>query len=161
MPWFRKTTWIRWLIHRAYKICSCKSLLSDELNDILKLVSWNGFPKRMSTLLIKKFSPTDLTSTNQTDPANNNDETQQLPKTWVKLPFIGKRGKILVQQFKKILSRLRKSPGQLIVNWNTTNANFFLSCKDKTLKEYQSSVVNKIFCPGCLQSYIGKTDRCL
>ena len=48
-PWSRKTTWIRSLIDRAYKICSCKSLLSDELNNILKLTSWNGFPKRIRT----------------------------------------------------------------------------------------------------------------
>ena len=33
--------------------------------------------------------------------------------------------------------------------------------KDKTPKDFQSSVVYKISCPGCTKSYIGKTDRCL
>ena len=37
----------------------------------------------------------------------------------------------------------------------------FVSCKDKTPKEFQSSVVYKFYCPGCSKSSIGKTDRCL
>jgi predicted RNA-binding Zn-ribbon protein involved in translation (DUF1610 family) len=37
----------------------------------------------------------------------------------------------------------------------------FVSCKDKTPKEFQSSVVYKFSCPGCGKTYIGKTDRCL
>ena len=38
---------------------------------------------------------------------------------------------------------------------------FFVSCKDKTPEELQSSIVYKFSCPGCSKSYIGKTDRCL
>ena len=37
----------------------------------------------------------------------------------------------------------------------------FVSCKDKTPKEFQSSIVYKFSCPGCSKSYTGKTDRCL
>ena len=37
----------------------------------------------------------------------------------------------------------------------------FVSCKDKTPKEFQSSVVYKFLHPECAKAYIGKTDRCL
>ena len=83
------------------------------------------------------------------------------PKIWLRLPYIGKRGITLLQKFKKNLLRLIKRPCRLIVNWKTTTStNCFLSCKDKTPKEYQSSVVYSFSFPGCQQSYIGKTDRC-
>ena len=36
-----------------------------------------------------------------------------------------------------------------------------ISCKDKTPKEFLSSIVYTFSCPGCSKSYIGKTDRCL
>ena len=45
--------------------------------------------------------------------------------------------------------------------WDTTTTNTFVSNKDKTPKEFQSSVVYKFSRPGCSQSYIGKTDRCI
>ena len=55
-PWSRKTAWIRSLIHRAHKICSNTTLLTDEIQNIRKLMSWNGFTKRMPAQLIKAFS---------------------------------------------------------------------------------------------------------
>jgi predicted RNA-binding Zn-ribbon protein involved in translation (DUF1610 family) len=48
-----------------------------------------------------------------------------------------------------------------VINWKTINSNVFVSCKDKTPKTYQSSVVYEFTCPGCNSTYIGKTDRCL
>ena len=57
-PWSYKIAWVRSLVNRAYKICSNDSLLSDEiLNNIMKCMSWNGFPKRSATELIQKFTP--------------------------------------------------------------------------------------------------------
>jgi predicted RNA-binding Zn-ribbon protein involved in translation (DUF1610 family) len=52
-------------------------------------------------------------------------------------------------------------PNKFIVYWDTTTTGCFVSCKDKTPKEFQSSVVYKFSCPGCGKTYIGKTDRCL
>ena len=50
---------------------------------------------------------------------------------------------------------------RFIINWKTINSNVFVSCKGKTPKTYQSSVVYEFTCPGCNNRYIGKTDRCL
>ena len=81
--WTHKIAWIRSLVNRAFKICSCKSLLSDEINNILKFMSWNGFSKNLSAKLWKKLIPNSDTSnhvnSNQSD--TNTDRTNQLPKS--------------------------------------------------------------------------------
>ena len=52
LPGFRS------LINRAYKICNNDRLLSDEINNIMKFMSWNSFPKKkLATTLIQKFTP--------------------------------------------------------------------------------------------------------
>ena len=58
-PWYRKTAWLRALIHRAYKLCSNSEILSIELSEIYKFASWNGFPKRLTKNLLKQFAFTD------------------------------------------------------------------------------------------------------
>ena len=39
------------------KVCSNDSLLSDVINNIMRFMTWNGFPKRLATKLIQKFTP--------------------------------------------------------------------------------------------------------
>ena len=56
-PWSYKIAWVRSLINRAYKVCSNDSLLSGVINNIMKFMTWNGFPKRLATKLIQKFTP--------------------------------------------------------------------------------------------------------
>ena len=56
-PWYRKTAWLRALIHRAYKLCSNSEILSIKLSEIYKFASWNGFPKRLTKNLLKQFAP--------------------------------------------------------------------------------------------------------
>ena len=38
-PWYRKTAWLRALIHRAYKLCSNSEILSIKLSEIYKFAS--------------------------------------------------------------------------------------------------------------------------
>ena len=58
------------------------------------------------------------------------------------------------------INRLLKQPSKFFTLWNTNNANAFLSTKDPTTKQRQSSVVYKFTCPSWSHSYVGKTDRC-
>ncbi len=68
----------------------------------------------------------------------------QSPKIWIHLPFIGKRGNLLIKSCTssttKII-RLLKQRAQFITIYDTTSTNTFLSVKDRTPKELQSSVV--------------------
>ena len=119
-------------------------------------MSWNGFSRNMARKLINAFTPQHTKSNAQESPSSQN-----LPKIWIRLPFIGKYGNTLAKRFINKTRRLLKGPCKFILHWRTTQANCFLSCKDKTPNEYQSSVVYQFSCPGCKSSYIGKTDRCL
>ena len=73
--WSYKIAWIRSLVSRVHKICGNKTLLSPEINAILKFMSWNGFSKRLAIKLIKQMTPNpDQTQTNY----NNDNQNQQL-----------------------------------------------------------------------------------
>lgn len=126
--WHRKTTWIRSLTHRASKICSICAVFADELKQTSILLPWNGFPRRLSSKSIEKFTP------NHTPTNHTHDDIQ------IQLPFIGKYCTFLIQRFKMKLSRPQISPCIFIVNWNTNTSGCCLSCKDRTPKQYQSSV---------------------
>ena len=52
-PWNYKISWIRSLVTRAKRICNV-SLLPEEINEITKFASWNGFPKSISTSKINR-----------------------------------------------------------------------------------------------------------
>ena len=131
-PWYRKTAWLRALIHRAYKFCSNSEILSIGLSEIYKFASWNGFPKRLTKNLLKQFAPnaTNNLTNNPTDLLINNisyiNESDNIPKIWIPLPFIGKRGTTLLNNCTKKLRRLIKQPVKFATLWNTTTTNAFL-----------------------------------
>ena len=62
---------------------------------------------------------------------------------------------------RKITPLLKSQRKIIIINWQTTDANSFVSLKDPTPKQYKNSIVYEFKCPGCNANYIGKTDRCL
>ena len=138
-PWYRKTAWLRALIHRAYKFCSNSEILSIGLSEIYKFASWNGFPKRLTKNLLKQFAPnaTNNLTNNPTDLLINNisyiNESDNIPKIWIPLPFIGKRGTTLLNNCTKKLRRLIKQPVKFATLWNITTTNAFLGVKDITL----------------------------
>ena len=94
IPWSVKTAWIRSLASRAYKICSNQLLLQHELKTIQNFMSWNGFSRNMATKLINEFIPKHTNSNVQELPSSHN-----LPKIWIRLPFIGKYGNTLTRRF--------------------------------------------------------------
>ena len=57
--------------------------------------------------------------------------------------------------------RLLNTHCNIIIYWDTVTTSCSVSCKDKTPKESQSSIVYKFSCPGCSKSYIGKNGICL
>jgi hypothetical protein len=132
-------------------------LLNLELNNIASLMSWNGFPRQHSRKLLTLFKPSSPNLNN----SNNAVIDPITTKICNHLPFLGKYGTKLTNNVIRKISPLLKSPCKFIVNWKTTDTNFFISLKDATPKTYQSSVVYEFKCPGCNANYVGKTDRCL
>jgi hypothetical protein len=115
-------------------------------------MSWNGFPRKLSRKLWTLFKPS------SPNPKNSNNTVIDLTtiKIWIHLPFLGKYGTKLTNNFIRKISPLLKSPCKFIVNWKTTDTNCFITLKDPTPKTYQSSVVYEFKCPGCNANYVGK-----
>ena len=68
-PWSYKINWIRSLVTGAKCICSV-ILLSEEVKKIKKFTSWNGFPKSILTLIIKRALKNSIID-NHTDDDND------------------------------------------------------------------------------------------
>ena len=54
-PFYRKTALVKSRYHRAFKICSTKSLLNNQIEIIKSFMSWNGCHKSIQNVLMKKL----------------------------------------------------------------------------------------------------------
>ena len=157
VPWKHRIAWIRSLLSRIHKICS-PTKLSQELQFLKKIASWNGYPKHVVSLLIKRFKQHQSTSNEDNNETETNDNR---PILWLEMPYIGTKGEQLLRGFKKKLLRCLNINVQIKTRITTTKLNLFTNTKDKVPKQNKSNVVYEFTCPKCNSSYIGKTDRTL
>ena len=151
-PWNYKISWIRCLVTRAKRICSV-NLLPEEINEIKKFASWNGFLKSISTSTIKS-------ALNKSINEYHTDADNDI-KFYLNLPYFGRAGEMLV---KKCIRMLKKNIKRcqyftFVVTYNTTKLSFYPYTKDCIDKLTHSFIAYKFCCPGCSKSYIGKTER--
>ena len=98
-------------------------------------MSWNGYPHRLATKLIPLLSPASTTKNPYTVDMNG-DNAPNLNEIWIPLPYIGKHGiKLANYSFIRKITPLLKSQCKIIINWQTTDANSFVSLKDPTCTE--------------------------
>ena len=50
-----KTAWTKSLFDCAFKICSTKTLLDNQIDILKSFMSWNGYPVRIRNFLINKL----------------------------------------------------------------------------------------------------------
>ena len=153
VPWRYRVSWIRSLVSRAKRICD-KKYLPDELKKIRTFAAWNNFPGKVRNSLERRFC-TDK-------PSNDEPETEESGiDIWLKLPYIGPKGEILVKAFVKKVRRMLKKGKKVDfkIRFQTTPLSAFTSVKDRTPFLNRSNVVYEVTCPGCGCTYIGKTDR--
>ena len=154
VPWRYRVSWIRSLISRAKRICD-KKYLPDELKNIRTYAAWNNFPGRVRNSLVRRFC-TDKT------PPNDETETEEAGiDIWLKLPYIGPKGEVLVKAFVKKVRRMLKAGKKVDfkIRFQTTPLSAFTGVKDHTPFLNRSNVVYEVKCPGCGCPYVGKTDR--
>ena len=77
-PLYCKTALVKSLYHRAFKICSTKSLLNNQIEIIKSFMSWNGCPKSIQNVLMKKLKT--KYSDSSTSVTVNEDTVDNLPK---------------------------------------------------------------------------------
>ena len=73
----------------------------------------------------------------QTNYNNNNNQNEQLPRVYIRLPYISKRGTDLIRNFRTKMLKLLNTPCNIIIYWDTMTTSCFVSCKDKTPKEFR------------------------
>ena len=114
-------------------------------------MSWNGYPKRVRTSIIKRLE------TNLSNEKETRDDERK--KIWLDLPYNGKQGEHLVQSLVKKLKRYFKENVNIIVKYRTNKLSMFCPTKDKVSWDQKANVIYIIQCPGCHNDYVGKTDR--
>ncbi len=94
-------------------------------------MSWNGFSRGLAKKLISLFTPAS-TSKHPNTQNMSVENNSNLPKIWIPLPYIGKHGLKLTNSFIRRITPLLKLEYKIIINWQTTDAGFFVSLKDPT-----------------------------
>ena len=144
---------IRSLVTRAKLICSV-NLLPEEINEIKKFVSWNGFTKFFSTSTIKL-------ALNKNINDNHTDDDNYIIKFHLNLLCFGRAGEMPVKKCIRTLKKNIKKDLRVtfLVTYNTTKLSLYTNTKDCIDKLRESYIVCKFCCPGCSKGYIGKTER--
>ena len=124
-------------------------------------MSWNGFPTKVRNFLIKKLKAKLCNDNNIILHENNENNDDSVPKTWLKLPYLGRQGEFLVKNLIRKIRRSLKIHVKIIAVYQTKKTPFFLPNKDKILDSNKANVVYEFSCPGCGHSYVGKTERSL
>ena len=152
--WGHKIAWIRSLVNRAAKLCH-PSKLKQEIGNIKRFASYNGFPKWVVRSVVRRaLQPIRRTQ---------EEEPEQENVIFFSFPYIGDQGEATIKKCTRRLSKLMKREKNVIfkVFLETTKLSFFTSNKDKTPFLSSSSVIYEYSCPGCGESYVGKTRNTL
>ena len=145
-----KVAWMRSLVTRAKRFCS-PNRLKEEMKNIRKFASYNGFPKWIVDSTMKKANKQKQLS----------DEEEEHISLCLTLPYIGNASEQIVKRSKKKLTRYLIEKVRISVFFKSTKLCFFTSNKDRVPIMSNSFVIYEYSCPGCAEKYIGKTESTL
>ena len=86
--WNHKIAWIRSLVTRAKKLCS-PGKIKEEINNIKRFASYNGFPKWVVNKEIKRC---------QEHKKETNESDNDITTLFMFLPYIGKESEYIVKE---------------------------------------------------------------
>ena len=120
-------------------------------------MAWNGFTAQIRSSIIRKLKLRFLDVPKQ---VNDNDAFEDTrPKIWIRIPYLGRKGEFLVKKLVKKLQRNLTEPVKFVVLCQTKKISYFLPKKDKVPDLQRINLIYEFTCPGCNESYIGKTER--
>ena len=150
IPWRYKVAWVRALSHHSKKICSNVTLFENQIKNISRFLSWNGYPNYVRKSILNRLKAGSCISDK-----NKND----VIKIYIRPPFAGIKGEQLVKSLLRKMKRFLKPNVSFVVTYDTKKMSYFCNNKDKIHDHQRHNLVYKITCPGCGEDYIGKTDR--
>ena len=150
-PFKYKIGLIRTLFDRAYKICSSWSLFHIEIENIVRMLSMNGYSRNFTYSIINK--ELDKRMNNEEKPVYEGPEGL---KIYIKLPYIGDMSYKVNECIRKGLS----GKFELIFSNSYSKLNQKFKFKDCQPKHLRSNLVYEITC-SCGRRYVGETCRAL
>ena len=120
------------------------------------MMSWNGFPKHAVKSVMSRLSKTRDRIPTENDP---NEQPEDKINIWIRVPYLGDKGKQLVDNLIKKIRRFSKKNINFKVFYENKKVGMFCSAKDKVCRDQKANLIYQITCPGCGGKYIGKTDR--
>jgi hypothetical protein len=132
------------------RFCSNQTLFDNQIRTLKSFMSWNGFPLKIRNFFIHMLKNKVTSNINSSEQNADSD----LPKIYLRIPYLGKQGENLVSNVIRKIRRSLKIPIKPIVIYQTKKTSFFCPKKDKIPELCQANVVYEFKCPGCGQTYI-------
>ena len=154
--WKRST--LRSILTRAYKICSTKELLDEELKRIERVfIEINGHPKWIVNQLKEECK---LVNEQYHRNIESNIDSNTVTHMLV-LPYKGKKGEKLIKSLNKHLKKVLPENNLSRNAFSSKNLGSFFNIKDKTKLEHNNDLTYLVKCPEktCSESYLGETAR--
>ena len=155
--WNRGT--LRTILIRAYKICSTKELLQNELKQIEEeFLTINGYPKWVFDQVNEECKVPRNADYDSNVTANNErvSTTHRLI-----FPYKGEQGQKIIKSVSNYVKRLlpQNHTGQHVYKSRKLGSAF--NIKDQTKLEYKHDVTYLVKCPEntCSETYLGETAR--
>ena len=159
-PWNYKISWAKALYDRAKRICSTESRFKGQRRRIEDILSWNGFPKFSRKKILKRFDE-DFQKKTERSTEQQPEPEAEASKFILKIPYLGKNGENLARVLKRKLARNLKERVSIRIVFTTKKLSLFCGVKDHIPDAQKNGVIYRIRCPGCGESYVGKTECCL
>ena len=125
-------------------------------------MSWNGYPKSIQNFLMKKLKTKYSDIALFLSQSCNEDTVDNLPKIWIRIPYLGSRGDFLLKSCLNKVQRFLSKPVKFITIYDTKNFHILFPTKINFLLYLAVMLyMHEVACPGCGKTYIGMTQRCL
>ena len=155
------------MFYRARRICSNNNMFNAQRKRINKILSWNGFPSYLRKKLLTQFSDAaekrlqQQQQQQQQQASSTTEHTdQEIDSLLLKIPYMGAEGEKLVRKLKnKIQTNVSRKINIRII-YTTNKISKFCSVKDRIPEEQKNNVIYSFKCPGCGETYVGKTSCC-
>ena len=152
-PFSYKTSLIKCLIDRAFKISNNPQSFEEDLKVIKDNLIKNSYPPPLINKIVNNFL--------NKKHSNNENETQSKPEiSYFKLPYIGKYSdEIKCKKLHKLAKKYRKDDFNIKIVFNSFKIKNYFSYKDLVPNDLKSFLVYKFTCAHCNVRYIGETTR--
>ena len=118
-------------------------------------MSWNSYPSYMIHSIIKQLQ---RKHENKVHEIADDSTNKEMIKIWIRLPYLGKEGEVIVKSLLKKLKRYVKSNVKFVTLYQTKKSAMFCSSKDPVPTEQNKSPKSfiKSFVLGVSKCTLGK-----